>query len=58
MNNLKLAWFEVSNDEGKTFILDAQHEVEQMKLAKLAGLTVIPLYYLIENEGTNNILGG
>lgn len=50
MNNLKLAWFEVSTDEGQKFILDAEHELEQVKLAKAAGLTVIPLYYLITKE--------
>ena len=50
MNNLKLAWFEVSTDEGQKFILDAEHELEQMELAKKAGLTVTPLYYLIKIE--------
>lgn len=58
MNNLKLAWFEVLTDEGQKFILDAEHELKQMELAKKAGLTVIPLYRLINNENINNILEG
>lgn len=50
MNNLKLVWFEVSTDEGQKFILDAEHELEQVELAKKAGLKVIPLYRLVESD--------
>jgi len=54
MNNLKLAWFEVITDSGQKFILNAEDEKKRAELAKSAGYTVIPLYYLIDNEGKNH----
>jgi hypothetical protein len=54
MNNLKLAWFEVVTDSGQKFILDANDEKKRAELAESAGYTVIPLYYLIDNEGKNH----
>ncbi len=54
MNNLKLAWFEVITDSGQKFILNAEDEKKRAELAELSGYTVIPLYYLINNEGKNH----
>ena len=54
MNNLKLAWFEVITDSGQKFILNAEDEKKRAELAGSAGYTVIPLYYLIDNEGKNH----
>jgi hypothetical protein len=55
MNNLKLAWFEVVTASGQKFILDAENEKNQAEVAETTGCTVIPLYYLIDNEGENDV---
>jgi hypothetical protein len=54
MNHLKLAWLEVVTSSGQKFILDAEDEKKRAELAELAGHKVIPLYYLIDNEGKND----
>jgi len=54
MNHLKLAWLEVVTNSGQKFILDAESEKKRAELAESAGHKVIPLYYIIDNEGKND----